>query len=508
MKRLLCVVLSTWAMLAGTIVHADDRPQVETSSGIVTGTTLDGVMSFKGIPYAAPPTGNRRWQPPAAPRKSKIDATTFGPDCPQVQNPAREVVPTSEDCLRLNVWTQALDDRRRPVMVYIHGGGFRAGSGRVPGETFAEQGAVLVSINYRLGPLGFFAHDALRGKEANYGLQDMVLALKWVQENIFAFGGDPYKVTIFGVSAGGMAVNLLMVNDEARGLFHRAISQSGYATWALPRSRHAPAAAVLRMDLATAAERAEDKSAALLAKLTDKKQTRRVLTRVDANALVAAVDGFQVPIVDGTTLKEEPAVLFQRGAQADVPFITGGNSFEGSVMSSSGITPQSYAAEMGPALDQLRAAYADDFGTSEEHGLARAFGDNRYLLSARVLGAAMQNVKSEGYLYYFDLSPAQRPPNTPGAPHGYDRYLMFSGQDSDVPAIRNLATRMQQYWVTFAAKGHLRPSGLTRWAPYHPTTDRWLVFGEQDVMQENVIKAKLDLLTDRYQRRVAAASAQ
>ena len=477
---------------------------IETTVGPVTGISEHDVLAFKGIPYAQPPVSKLRWQAPQPARKSRkpVDASTYGAACPQPLNPEREVTNTGEDCLNLNVWTPEIDDRSRPVMVWIHGGGFRTGSNRIPGHVLARQNAVVVSINYRLGPLGFFAHEALKSTEANFGLMDMTLALEWVRDNIQKFGGNPHNVTIFGVSAGGMAVDLLMVHEPARGLFHRAIAQSGYATWALPRSARAPAPTPLSMDLKDAAS-AEEIARNLVAKLTDRKQNRRTLTRLDAQALADAVEGFHVPIVDGTSLAAEPAVLFARGKQADVPFMTGGNSFEGSVMPASGFSEDGYQEMLGADFETLKAAYADDFAQSESLGIQRMFGDNRYLLSSQRLGAAMTSKASNAYLYYIALGPNQRQLGWPGTPHGYDYYLLFLGQDDDNQSLRNLSVRMQQYWLEFARTGRPKVEGLPDWFAYHPESDHWLVFGERDALRSGVLAEKLRLLGRRYDKRFA-----
>ncbi len=367
---------------------------VQTSLGPVRGAPSGEVLAFKGIPYAKAPTERLRWQPPQPPKawKQPFDATAYGPACLQPANPQRPVGATSEDCLNLNVWTPALDDRERPVMVWIHGGGFRTGSNQVPGEVLARQNAVVVAINYRLGPLGFLAHEALKDDTANFGLMDMVLALQWVRDNIRAFGGNPHKVTIFGVSAGGMAVDLLMVHKPAHGLFHRAIAQSGYATWSLPRTAAAATPAPLAMGLGPA-EDAHANATALVARITESRQSRRTLLKLDGQALVDAVEGFHLPIVDGATLTEEPAVLFDRGGQADVPFLTGGNSFEGSVMPASGFTQAGFEAMLADAFPALQRAYASDFAADHSLGVQRIFGDNRYLLAARRLSSAMMRWK-------------------------------------------------------------------------------------------------------------------
>lgn len=475
---------------------------VQTSVGAVRGVALGDVLAFKGIPYAKAPTGRLRWQPPQPLKASReeIDATDYGPACLQPANPQRPVGRTSEDCLNLNVWTPALDDRERPVLVWIHGGGFRTGSNQVPGEVLAQQNAVVVSVNYRLGPLGFFAHEALKADAANFGLMDMTLALQWVRDNIRAFGGNPYKVTIFGVSAGGMAVDLLMVHKPAHGLFHRAIAQSGYATWSLPRTANAAKPAPLAMGLG-AAEDAEAIATALVGTLTDDRQNRRTLSKLDGQALVDAVQGFHLPIVDGETLTEEPAVAFDRGAQADVPFLTGGNSFEGSVMPASGFTESGFQSMLAEAFPALQRAYAPDFAVSHSLGVQRIFGDNRYLLAARRLASAMLNQNSDAFLYYIDLAQNQRQAGMPGTPHGYDAYLLFWGQNDDNPEIRNLSVRMQQYWLEFARTGRPRVQGLPDWLPYHPESDYWMVLSDRDTLTSGVIAERLDLLEARYEAR-------
>ncbi|MCB1693249.1 MAG: carboxylesterase family protein, partial [Pseudomonadales bacterium] len=234
--RFIYLALALMAILAARAYGA--TPVVTIDTGKVAGESGSGINVYKGIPYAAPPTGNLRWAPPAPAgrRGETLDATEFGPACPQPARPdrGRDFGPQSEDCLTLNVWAPE-NAANAPVMVWIHGGAFRIGNGGAPfydGRHFADKGIVFVSINYRLGYLGFFAHPALTAQAgdaplANYGLMDQVAALKWVQHNIAAFGGDPAQVTIFGESAGASSVLFLMASPEARGLFARAISESG-----------------------------------------------------------------------------------------------------------------------------------------------------------------------------------------------------------------------------------------------------------------------------------------
>ena len=361
--------------------------------GAYEGIVEDGVHAFRGIPYAMAPAGHRRWLPPQpAPKHEGVrQALDFGPPCPQARGAGR----TDEDCLTLNVWTPAADGIARPVMVWIHGGGFVAGSGNVPGELFAAQGVVFVSINYRLGPLGILGHPALESPVANFSLLDMVMALEWVRNNISAFGGDPGRVTVFGVSAGGMAVSMLLANDAAGGLFHGAIAQSGYGTWALPRTRNAPVPAPLGMGL-NPARSAESLAQELIERVSPDAATADELRALDAVALTKAVEGFYLPVVDGVTLREEPGILFLAGRQHDVPVMTGGNSFEGIIMPISGISVEAYERIWGVDYPAARALYRDDFDKSPEIGVKRMFGDNRYLLAARTLALGMARRNSAG----------------------------------------------------------------------------------------------------------------
>ncbi len=481
---------------------------VKTPAGKFKGTQEGGVFAFKGIAYAQAPVGELRWRAPKprAASKRTVKAADYGPACLQPTSPDRPVASMDEDCLTLNVWTPGLDDAKRPVLVWIHGGGFRTGSGHIPGHVLA-QNAVVVSLNYRLGPLGFFSHPALAGDVANFGLLDMAQALRWVRDNIGHFGGHPGNVTVFGVSAGGMAVNLLMVHKPAHALFHRAIAQSGYATWGLPRSSSAVEPAPLSMSL-TAALDAEEIGKQIAHAVNADAKDADSLRALDGAALVNAVEGFHLPIVDGHSLREEPALLFLRGEQADVPFMTGGNSWEGSVMGGSGITAEMIGRVMGGDMAQARVLYADDFAVSTAQGTARLFGDLRYLLSARVLGEAMATVTSPAYLYYLDLEASLRPPGMPGAPHGYDAYLLFYGQEDPREAVIALSRQMRSAWLAFAREGAPGAVGGVDWGPYAPEHPRWWVFTDSAAMSDAVLTAKLALLAHRYEQRTRRTAAE
>ncbi len=244
-SRATVLVLAALALTVAPVLAAPTEgggaPVLRITTGRVGGKVEDGVAAYLGIPYAAPPVGELRWKPPAppAPWDGVREATQYGPSCPQPPGAlGGDVGPMDEDCLRLNVWTAArAGDPPRPVMVWIHGGGLRQGSGSMrtyDGASLARAGVVLVSINYRLGVLGFLAHPALTAESphhtsGDYGLMDQIAALHWVHDNIRAFGGDPGNVTIFGESAGAVSVCDLMCSPLAKGLFERAIAESGSA---------------------------------------------------------------------------------------------------------------------------------------------------------------------------------------------------------------------------------------------------------------------------------------
>jgi para-nitrobenzyl esterase len=307
------------AATAGTRTTASGSggaPVVTTGDGAVRGTTAGTVAEFLGIPYAAPPTGHLRWRPPVPPAgwRGVRDATQFAPSCPQTASPFAPPGTISEDCLYLNVYAPTVgnnDQGGRPVLVWIHGGGLvQDGARNYDGTKLAATGAVVVTINYRLGALGFLAHPALAsspgGAAGNYGLMDQQAALRWVQRNIARFGGDPENVTIAGESAGGLSVLAQLVSSGARGLFQRAIVQSG--TFALNQR-----------PLATA--EAAGQTFATAVGCPD--QTAACLRSVPVSDLVAKF-GVEIPgVVDGAVLTAPIGTALTRGQFARVPIING-----------------------------------------------------------------------------------------------------------------------------------------------------------------------------------------
>jgi para-nitrobenzyl esterase len=305
------------------------RPMVELGQGVLAGSEKDGVLRFRGIPYAAPPVGAGRLRPPGpAPGWEGVrDARAFGPRAMQNPSPLEtalgaEGMPMSEDCLTLNVWTSAVDDGRRPVMVWIHGGGFSGGSAATPwydGTRFAQAGVVVVTINYRLGSFGFLHLADLAGDghagSGNAGILDQVAALEWVRDNIAAFGGDPGNVTVFGESAGAMSVGTLLGLPRARGLFHRAILQSGAAHNVHDRQTATANAERILAGCGLGpddADRVRDLPASSL--LAAQKEVGEELA--DRGLL------FQ-PVVDGEVVPRPPLETIAEGLNADVPVVIG-----------------------------------------------------------------------------------------------------------------------------------------------------------------------------------------
>ncbi len=524
------------------ILPPDRTAPVVTNSGTVVGEHIPATESaqaidvFRGVPYAAPPVGDLRWQAPQDPASwaETREMVDFGARCPQPVRTEEEGVHYDEDCLTLNIWTRS--DRsgkrpnptvvreQRPVFVWIHGGGFRTGSGSAAysnGTRFVEDGAVLVSINYRLGALGFLAHPTLLAEQpnANFALLDMRKALEWVNRNISEFGGDNGNVTIFGESAGGMAVQLLMSQRKVR--FQQAISMSGYGTWPLPRvptmlPKGKPSAganpfgnrAEAPLLSATAMGEAIIQSALEAASMEPGTDPRTI----PVDALTGAVASLHLPIVDGTSLPDEPALVFARGGQAPVPYMAGGNSYDGAVMAMAGLDPADFMGSWGEWQDELRALYASDFAVSDGLGASRLFGDGRYLLAARLTARSMRTVNQPGFLYYYDFVPQANRDQWPGTPHASELGTLFdapvsgdatTATDPGVEEARALGASLRRAFIEF---GRTRKPKGDDWPPYDEMSDQWFVIGREGVLatEVGVLKDKLDFLEDHYQQRIAA----
>ncbi|HVY02725.1 MAG TPA: carboxylesterase family protein [Caulobacterales bacterium] len=448
--------------------------KIKIAQGALQGVTDDGVTSFKGIPFAPPPVGPLRWAPPQDPPKWKgvRAATSFGPSCTQAT--VRADTTSSEDCLYLNVWSAAANAKAKlPVMVWIYGGAFVMGSSSYPtydGARFAKQGVVLVSLNYRLGRFGFFAHPALtkehpEGPLGNYGLMDQIAALKWVKDNIAKFGGDPNNVTIFGESAGGMSVNYLMVSPAARGLFEKAISESGFGRQALAPIRGGPRGAEeAGAAWAKANGAPEGATAAQLRALPADVVAAR------GGGLAGAVSSF--PMIDGVILTEQVASAFAAGHQAPVPYLLGGNSYEASLFRP---TPEQVLPLLGAQKEAVVALFGGEANLAKT--VADISTDRAITEPNRYLAREMKTVGKPAYVYYFSYLPEALRGTYLGLPHGGEIPYVFGNLRPTATAQdRAISDAATKYWVAFAKTGDPGDAGGPRWPAYDEASDEWMEF--------------------------------
>ena len=506
-------LLGLLILAPAVLIAASSTPQVKTHSGAVEGKDDGKVKTFLGIPYATPPVGELRWKAPQPVTKwsGVKKATEFGYHCMQ-GNVYGDMVfhdpGASEDCLTLNIWVPDKHvDPKLPVMVWIYGGGFVAGTtseARQDGYHLAQQGVIVVSMNYRLGVFGFFVHPELakesgHNSAGNYGLLDQLAALKWVHDNIAAFGGDPENVTIFGESAGSFSVSAQMASPLAKGLFVKAIGESGGA---FSRSG---------MPFETMSVRAEKD--AKLAKDKLGASTLAELRAIPAEKLLEPFappksPGFDFgPDVDGYFLPESVPAIFAAGKQNDVALIAGWNHDEGSfeiAFSPHKPTTESFKADaqkdFGDKADEFLKLYPTD---TPEHIMRSAqdyAGDKFIALSTwDWIEAAIKTGNHPVYRYRFDMAPFSKNPNAPrlGAYHSAEIEYVFGQLDSKTDVIwresdRKVSDMMQKYWSNFAKTGNPNGAGLPNWPPYN-AADGWSV-----MILNAEPAAKKDDLRDRY----------
>ncbi|WP_167772466.1 carboxylesterase/lipase family protein [Ramlibacter henchirensis] len=456
------------------------------------------VLRFTAIPYAAAPAGPLRWRPPQpAPAWIGVrDATQFGPDLPQVPGPLIRGNGQSEDALHLNVWTPDLQPRQPlPVIVWLHGGGFVSGSGtdpRADGARLCAEGAVVVNVSYRTGLFGFLAHPALSGESpqrtsGNYGLLDQLAALRWVRDNIAAFGGDAARVTLAGVSAGSASISLFLTSPQARGLFDRAILHSPGAGRPLATLEDAERAGrELGDDIE--ALRALD-AAALLEKtgmLTPKVRgltTPRVLR----------------PIVDGWLLPLQDREAFRIGAFTRLPIIVGSNLDEGSMLTRDWPVRDlaSYGdlvrRNFGEAASQVMALYPARTDADVRGRVAELFADTQFNYGTRLIAQSMAGRGQPTFRYLFLR---RRPGRADGPQHGEEVAHVFGNFGTNpVDALdEQLSSVLRRTWVRFAATGDPNGGGAPRWEPYDPAADNHLAFGDTIAPGRAWRAAQLDFL--------------
>lgn len=508
---LLCVALASLALIPSA--RADTPPKAEVDGGTIVGTRSGEVASYKGIPFAAPPVRELRWRAPqpVVPWRGDLVADRFSPMCLQPLRAKNSVFylgeePSSEDCLYLNVWSTAAPGDRRPVMVFVYGGGWTIGSASLPlydGEPLARKGAVVVSFNYRVGAQGFLAHPELTaeggGTSGNYGLMDMVAALKWVRGNISRFGGDPGNVTLYGQSAGSVAIALLAASPQAEGLFHRAIGQSGgYA---------------LGGRLSTLAE---GEKAGVAAAERLKALSLKALRNLGGDAIVNG-DNNMRPVVDGAVLPRQPIDVYAAGKQMKVPILIGSNADEGTAYPVV-MKPAAFEADArrryGAEADAMLALYPT---RTEEEARASSYAlmrDRTFAGPMRRWGIAQAKV-APVFMYHFSrVHPfvdgvgfqQQDPGSRMGAYHGaemayaygtYDVLNRFGTTRAWTDADRRYSDAMMGYWVAFARTGDPNAEGLPAWPAYKPDTEQVMLFGQE--MKPGVLpyRPQLDFFTKR-----------
>jgi len=477
---------------------------VQTKSGKVRGMQEDGLYVFKGIPYAAPPVGELRWMPPQpVQRWSGIrSADKFGTIAPQDttlgtafpgQKPFEE--PQSEDCLFLNVWTPDADDSKRAVMVWIHGGAFHHGSGSSPmhpGKTLAKRGdLVVVTINYRLGPLGFLPLKQLtNGKiqaSGNEALFDQIAALRWVQENISAFGGDPDNVTVFGESAGAVTIGALLAMPESKGLFRKAILQSGASMYRPLED----AVKVAERYLGILGLKGNDIEALMALTPARLLAAQKELGMADPPPGVKGVN--LRPVVDGETLREVPLDGIEHGSAKDITILAGSNLEEGKLF---GLAfPNMKDMDEAGLLNRLRQLLPEEYilGLIENYRKALAKrdlpvtpykvyvaiqGDQLFRLPNIRLCEIQERLNTPSYGYVFTWKSAA--PGL-GACHALDVGFVFGNLTPEFhgcgPEAEKLAENMQDAWIAFAKTGNPSCPGLGSWAPYGKSR-KMMVLGE------------------------------
>lgn len=490
---------------------------VTVESGPLQGAVQDAVLSFKGIPFAAPPVGELRWRPPqpAAQWHGVRNAGQYGADCMQLPFPSDAAplgTPPAEDCLYLNVWRPAAQSvGPLPVMVWIYGGGWVNG-GSSPavydGSKFARQGVVLVSFNYRLGRFGYFAHPALTregqaGLLGNYGDMDQIAALEWVQRNIRSFGGDPHNVTVFGESAGGFSVHNLLTSPLAAGLFQKAIIESGGGRPLFGGSPHLHEAAHGKVS-------AEDAGLAFAAKKnitgTDA-AALRLLRALPADSLVDGLNmatmmdadaTYSGPMIDGKLRLQDPDAAYRAGKQLRIPVIVGATDRDIG-FGSAGKTRDELFATFGANADAARKAYDPDRSLTSTDLIGVVDGDRMMIEPARFVAGILSRAGQPVWEFRFSYVAESMRGQWPGAPHASEIPFVFdtvraryAGQLT--AADQRIAQIIHAYWVQFAKTGNPNAAALPRWPKFSAGTDTLMNFtADGAVAGPDPWKARMDV---------------
>lgn len=506
MRALVAAIALALAGCAGFAPLAPST-QAATTSGQVEGATRDGVTAWLGLPYAAPPVGQLRWKAPApvAAWQGVRPVTAFAPACPQtgVSMPGEAPPATSEDCLYLNVWSPTdRSDEPLPVVVWVHGGGWTNGATAMPlysGANLARRGVVFVSVAYRLGPLGFLAHPELSaeaGSSGNYALMDQIAALRWVQANIAAFGGDPKRVTIAGQSAGGMAVSLLMASPEAQGLFSGAIAQSGGVFEPLQLAPNYQLANAEKDGVAYATSVGASTLADLRALPADK-------------LLSGKAGNISHPVIEPRFLPLSPYEAYVAGKVAPVPLLVGANAEEGrSLADTSRVTAANYADDLKRIWGDLPAPLvtAYPFTTDAEAKAARTSFERDLRFGWDMWAWTRLQAKAGGKAFYYRFDhappfPAGSVREHWGAAHFAELWYMFDNLAPEdgawTDADHALADRMAGYWVNFGRTGDPNGPGLPAW-PAFGVGEQVLVLGDTIAPRPAPVDMQLRVFDDVY----------
>lgn len=497
------------AALLGSVAQADARlpgAAVAAPAGRYVG--IDGpVRSFRGIRFARPPVGPLRWRPPqaVAVRGGTIDATRFGSDCMQAPDPATRAPGVGEDCLTLNIWSpRAAAGQRLPVMVWIYGGGFTGGSGSLPlydGTRIAERGAVLVTINYRVGVFGFLAHPGLtaespRRSSGNYGLMDQLAALRWLQTNIAAFGGDPANVTVFGQSAGASSISHLIVSRQSAGLMAKAILESPGAMRPLATLADAEAVGLsLNRDLAALRRMSATEVLALNARVVP---AVRTLTAPRALG----------PIVDGWVVRSGEGDAYAAGSVRPMPLMIGGTADEGRMFVAQWPirTVADYDAYLAKNFGRWRNDAAIFYPAANDArvrpALADLFSDTQYHYGIRGVARGMADTGKPVWRYQFThvAGGADLPPT-----HADEVPFVFgnlAGPTAATADDRAMSRAMMSAWLSFAKTGDPNSEGTVRWPRYHRADEAYLDFGQsRNSAGSRYRSPQLDFIQRYYRQR-------
>lgn len=511
MRSKLVLVLAICAVLAGAPAFGGevDHPVVRTASGMISGFG-SSIRSFLGIPYATAPVGELRWRPPQpVPSWQGVrEATSFGPDCFQPPYyPELRGKGQSEDCLSLNVWSPTKSNRQPlPVMVWIHGGGFTNGAGSHPsydGTSLAEQGVVVVTLNYRLGLFGFMAHPDLTRESAdrtsgNYGLMDQIEALRWVKRNIAAFGGDADRVTVFGQSAGAMSIEALMTSPLAKGLFQQAILQSVGAM-----------RPISRLDQAEAVGLKVGKSLIDLRAMAPEILLQKQKQLLSSERDVAMLRPLGI-VVDGHVIPEPDYVAFARGDFMGIPLIVGSNFNEGAAFTKSLVmkTTSDYKGYLSrnfpDALGAAEAAYPVQTDADVSRELELLVGDAQFNYGTLELLRYVSLHQRKVFRYLFTLG---RNDTRSEPTHGDELQYVFGtlraehkGSFREFSANdARVSSEMRSAWTNFAKFGDPNGEGKLSWQAYDPGTQPYLEFGTETKLQHGKSTNGLEFIASYYQ---------